>query len=283
MSSITISAPAKINLTLTITGRRHDGYHLLESLFQSISLCDTLTVETAGKGFVLDSDTDIPTDDNIITAADRVLRQMFPKMPGLRVTLEKNIPQQAGLGGGSTDCAAYLRAANELCRLGLSRDELMNIGAGLGADVPFCVCGGTALVRGIGEIVTPVKSGLSLDLVIVKPPVCCSTPAMYRRIDELGDDLKQNFSTSDAADALISGDIQKLCSCLYNVFEAAADNKEISDARSILLENGASGVLLSGSGSSVFGIFKNEESAKNAAEIISKDRWAKACKTILSI
>ena len=162
MRRVMEAAYAKVNLTLTVTGRRADGYHTIESLFQSVSLCDKLTLEQRERGFWLNETAGIPAEENIITRADRLLRREFPNLGGVAVTLEKNIPTQAGLGGGSTDAAAYLRGMDRLYGLGLGREGLRALAAELGADVPFCIDGGAAAAAGIGEKLTPVESHLPL-------------------------------------------------------------------------------------------------------------------------
>lgn len=161
MRRVTEAAYAKVNLTLAVTGRRADGYHTIESLFQSVSLCDKLTLEQRERGFWLNETAGIPAEENIITRADRLLRREFPNLGGVAVTLEKNIPTQAGLGGGSTDAAAYLRGMDRLYGLGLGREGLRALAAELGADVPFCIDGGAAAAAGIGERLTPVESHLA--------------------------------------------------------------------------------------------------------------------------
>ena len=231
MRRVMEAAYAKVNLTLTVTGRRADGYHTIESLFQSVSLCDKLTLEQRERGFWLNETAGIPAEENIITRADRLLRRKFPNLGGVAVTLEKNIPTQAGLGGGSTDASAYLRGMDRLYGLGLGRERLRVLAAELGADVPFCIDGGAAAAAGIGEKLTPVESHLPLWLVITKPKAGCSTPAMYRRIDEMGESLRQRFTTQEAAKALEKGDLAGLCGSLYNVFEEVTALPELSEIR----------------------------------------------------
>ena len=271
---------AKINLTLAVTGKRDDGYHSIQSLFQSISLYDRLVLERQETGFSLNDVAQVPADENIITRADRLLRQEFPFLGGVSVTLEKNIPAQAGLGGGSTDAAAYLRGVNRLCELGLNNSQLAALGARLGADVPFCLEGGTAIATGIGEILKPVENNLLLNLVVTKPESGCSTPGMYKRIDEEGDRLQQRFTAEKAAGALASGDIAKLCGSLYNVFEEVTSLPELNQIRQELMQSGALAALMTGSGSAVFGIYSDEAVAKAAAKKMGETRWTMFCQSI---
>ena len=196
------------------------------------------------------------------------------------MTLEKNIPTQAGLGGGSTDAAAYLRGMDRLYGLGLGREGLRALAAELGADVPFCIDGGVAAAAGIGERLTPVESHLPLWLVITKPKAGCSTPAMYRRIDEMGESLRQRFTTQEVAKALEKGDLAGLCGSLYNVFEEVTALPELSEIRQELRRSGALAAMMTGSGSAVFGIFPEEAAAKAAAEKMAESRWAVCCRGI---
>ena len=278
MRTVTEAAYAKVNLTLAVTGRRADGYHTIESLFQSVSLCDKLTLERRESGFALNDVERIPAGENIIARADRLLRRECPALGGVAVTLEKNIPTQAGLGGGSTDAAAYLRGMDRLYGLGLGRERLRALAAELGADVPFCINGGTAVATGIGEMLTPVESHLPLWLVITKPKAGCSTPAMYRRIDERGESLRQRFTTQEAAKALEKGDRAGLCGSLYNVFEEVTALPELNEIRRELRQSGALAALMTGSGSAVFGIFPEEDMARAAAEKMAESRWAICCR-----
>ena len=196
------------------------------------------------------------------------------------MTLEKNIPTQAGLGGGSTDAAAYLRGMDRLYGMGLGRERLRALAAELGADVPFCIDGGAAAAAGIGEKLTPVESHLPLWLVITKPKAGCSTPAMYRRIDEMGESLRQRFTTQEAAKALEKGDLAGLCGSLYNVFEEVTALPELSEIRQELRRSGALAAMMTGSGSAVFGIFPEEDMARAAAEKMAESRWAICCRGI---
>ena len=280
MQRVEETAYAKLNLTLAVTGRRADGYHTIQSLFQSISLCDRLVLERRESGFTLNDVEKIPAGENIIARADRLLRREFPNLGGIAATLEKNIPTEAGLGGGSSDAAAYLRGANRLYGLELENERLSALAAELGADVPFCVNGGTAIAAGIGEILQPVESRLPLHLVVTKPAAGCATPAMYRRIDELGDRLRQRDTTDAAAAALKNGDLAGLCGSLYNVFEEVTALPELGELRRELRQSGALAALMTGSGSAVCGIYPTGEAAKTAAERLGQTRWAVYCRSV---
>ena len=279
MSQLCVPAYAKVNLVLNITGKRPDGYHNLDSVFQRISLHDRLTLEkTDGGSFeLLCSLPGLPMEDNIVTKAYRLLRERFPEMGGLRVTLEKNIPSQAGMGGGSADCAAFLLACRALYDLPLSDGELVRLGAGLGADVPACLYAGATLAHGIGDEITPISSRLPLHLVVIKPPLAFSTPAMYRRLDQTVDFSCQPMNSPEMVQAMENGDFPAAAQKLYNVFELAAEGEEIAAVRQELVQAGASAALMSGSGSAVFGLFPDRVSAEAAFRALNSRHEAYLC------
>ena len=284
----TVRARAKINLTLDVTGRREDGYHTVEMVMQSIALHDTVRVTTIHgekkpRGIVLSCSLPfLPTDERNLAyrAAELFYKETGALLETCEIHIEKRIPVAAGLAGGSTDAAAVLRALNALHTAGLTDDELCEMGLKLGADVPFCIDGGAAAAAGIGEKLTPVESHLPLWLVITKPKAGCSTPAMYRRIDEMGESLRQRFTTQEAAEALEKGDLARLCGSLYNVFEEVTALPELSEIRQELRRSGALAAIMTGSGSAVFGIFPEESAAKAAAEKMAESRWAIGCRGI---
>ena len=284
----TVRARAKINLTLDVTGRREDGYHTVEMVMQSIALHDTVRVTTIHgekkpRGIVLSCSLPfLPTDERNLAyrAAELFYKETGALLETCEIHIEKRIPVAAGLAGGSTDAAAVLRALNALHTAGLTDDELCEMGLKLGADVPFCIDGGAAAAAGIGEKLTPVESHLPLWLVITKPKAGCSTPAMYRRIDEMGESLRQRFTTQEAAKALEKGDLAGLCGSLYNVFEEVTALPDLSEIRQELRQSGALAAMMTGSGSAVFGIFPEEDAAKVAAEKMAESRWAICCRGI---
>lgn len=276
-------AYAKINLTLDVGAKRADGYHEITSVMQRISLWDTVTVErgTGCDSLLCSVPVTEDVNDNLCMKALRVFfTETAMESGGVSITLEKHIPTQAGLGGGSTDAAAYLRGMDRLYGMGLGRERLRALAAELGADVPFCIDGGAAAAAGIGERLTPVESHLPLWLVITKPKAGCSTPAMYRRIDEMGESLRQRFTTQEAAKALEKGDLAGLCGSLYNVFEEVTALPELSEIRQELRRSGALAAMMTGSGSAVFGIFPEEDMARAAAEKMAESRWAICCRGI---
>lgn len=247
---------AKINLCLRITGKRPDGYHDLDTVFQPVSLTDTLTAERrADEDFVFHcSDRTLETEDNLVCRAYRLLKDRYGFSGGLTVSLEKHIPSQAGLGGGSSDAAAMLKAADRLFDLGLRREQLIRLGAELGSDVPCFLYDCATRGSGTGTEVRPIAAKTELPLLILKPGAACSTPAMYRRLDELG--IGGPSQTGDEVEAaLVNNDIPRLFAHLRNDFDAAATAPEILACHRMLREGGAAATLLCGSGSAVCGVF----------------------------
>ncbi len=266
MKSITLLAPAKINLSLSITGRRPDGYHLIRSVMQAVTLFDTVKVtRTAGNEISVRCDRpEIPCGkDNIAyRAAEQFFSAVGIPVSGLEIEIKKQIPSQAGLGGGSADGAAVLFALNRLFQAELPADRLQQIGLSVGADVPFFLIGGTALAEGIGELLSPVCPLPDCNIVISKPPVSVSTPAAYQAFDRSG------CTAADASDALIAALSQKnlvtAARNIHNIFEQLLSLPEVSALKSILLSNGALQAAMSGSGSAVYGIFHDRHQAEKA-------------------
>ena len=267
LNTIEFPAYAKLNLLLEVTGRRADGYHELETVFQRISLCDTLTVARAqGEDLVLQCDLPgLLPEDNLVIKAYRALRERFPALGGVKVSLHKRIPTEAGLGGGSADAAAFLLAMNQLFSLDLSAEELIGIAAPLGADVPTCLFASPMLGRGIGEKLSRIPSALTPEVVLLHPHVRCSTAAMYHRLDERPA-LNSLHGSQRLLQAMEQNDLPALGDALYNVFESVLPEAEIHAAKAALLAEGAIGALLTGSGSAVFGLFADAASADHAAE-----------------
>lgn len=269
MDSIKLKANAKLNLFLDITGKRDDGYHELESVMISVGVFDTLTFEkTSGSGFtIVCNKPGFPLDEsNIIhKAAGALLKKHgLEGSAGLKVTVEKNIPSQAGMGGGSADGAAALIAVNRLFELGLDDDELISTGALIGADVPFCIKGGCLECRGIGEKLENTGLEKVLHFAVIKPAAAISTPRAYKDYDTLKAPVHK--SIADMADALGRNDEMLIAKRLFNAFEQTIRVKEIDEAREMLLSAGAHGAMMTGSGSAVFGLFESEKAAQAAYE-----------------
>lgn len=268
-----IDAHAKINLGLDVIRKRPDGYHDLKMLMQMIGLHDTLTFDISdGDSITMTcSNPDLECDDrNLVIKAVRLIANTYDIHKDIHIHLEKNIPVAAGMAGGSTDGAAALIAMNDIFELGLTKDELMKYGVTLGADIPFCILGGTALAEGIGDILTPVSAPADAHILIVKPQISVSTGFVYGnlKLDEgtVHPDIDRIMevlpvSTSEMG-AILGNILESVTIPAYPIIE---------EFKKCMLKNGAAGSLMSGSGPTVFGIFDNKEDASNAL---------KGCKTL---
>lgn len=280
------AARAKVNLTLEITGRRDDGYHTVDTVYQPISLEDRIFAERRPSGLVFScSDRTLETQDNLVCRAFRLMRESFGFEGGLTLHLEKHIPYQAGLGGGSGDAACVLKICNEVFALGLSRERLAGLGGLLGADVPALLYDGASRGRGTGAETAPIRTDLVLPLLIVKPPVGLSTPAMYRKLDEAGPAKQEKISRSELAqEALEKGDAAALKAQLFNAFDRVAGEEEVARSRRELLRAGAEKAVLCGSGSAVFGVFANgtarDAACRELKEIFPEDWFICSADTV---
>ncbi|MBQ7247417.1 MAG: 4-(cytidine 5'-diphospho)-2-C-methyl-D-erythritol kinase [Lachnospiraceae bacterium] len=269
-----LRAYAKINPYLNITGRREDGYHELDIIFRPVTLYDELEMElTDGAGVKLVCDRADLTEDNIICKAYERLKEETGVLPGFAVTLHKNIPSGAGMGGGSSDAAAFLWGANVLAGLGLSQAELMKIGAAVGADVPACLLQRVSAGEGIGERLCVIEGAANVSYLIIKPQESFSTPAMYGEYDRLaaagkirtGNTAGVGRGSAAVMRAIAAGDAAGEAKRFYNVFEKTVPDKRlISSLKKLLISAGARGALMTGSGSCVVGAFLDERS-RNAA------------------
>jgi 4-diphosphocytidyl-2-C-methyl-D-erythritol kinase len=261
-------APAKINLTLDVLGRRPDGFHDLRTLMQSVSLCDKLTLtrrERPGLGITSNLHF-LPTDRrNLVhAAAAAFFARSGLTPPGLHLHLEKQIPVGSGMGGGSADAAAALRLFNRFFQAGLPYDDLEALAAQVGSDVPFCVRGGTQLAEGRGECLTPVPPLPNCHIVLCKPPFSLSTSVVFSRVTAAR--LPWHPDNDGALRALRAGDLRALSQRLFNVLEPLIPHgqREIADIRGALLDAGALGALMSGSGPTVYGLFSDTDAARAA-------------------
>ena len=263
---MTVSANAKVNFTLEVFGKRADGYHALRSVVMPISLSDTLDIEVPEDGSIT---SDTGYDDDLCVKAARVLRnvRMFEcsnaRMPGARIQVKKRIPAGGGLGGGSADAAAVLRALNELWKVGLSREELAEVGAQVGSDVPALVFNAPVIMEGRGEKVSPLSASTSsLHLVLVNPGVHSSTKEVYAACEPRP--LDGENATARMVEALASGNPEGIAAALMNDLQAPAvkQHSEIADALVSLKTAGVIGAMMSGSGSSVFGIVRDDAAAE---------------------
>ena len=259
---ITRKAYAKINLGLDVIGRRDDGYHLVRMIMQTIDLYDELSFEKTGDGSItiITSNPRIPTGkSNLIWKVADQLKQEYGCNDGVMIELKKRIPMAAGMAGGSTDAAATYLALNELWNLDLSTERLCELAVRLGADIPYCICGGTALSEGIGEELTFLKDMPSCHIVIAKPALDVSTAWAYTTLDSAP--IKDHPDIDGMKNAIDKRDLQGITSRLGNVLEPVTAGRYpiIDDIRQVLLDNGALGARMSGSGPTVFGIFENKD------------------------
>lgn len=269
MSLLTIQAPAKVNLTLDILGKRPDGYHEMEMVMQSVSLCDEIQLDLgfpggvraeSGLGF-------LPNDKgNLAVAAALAFRKATGQdWKDLKISIQKHIPVCAGTAGGSSDAAAVLRGLNTLTQAGLSPQELAKIGEEVGSDVPYCVLGATALAKGRGEELTPLPALPPCFILLCKPGFSISTPALFREWDKQKKKLRPD--TKGVLAALDQGDLLGVARRMFNVFEAVLPKhhrREIEGIKNTLLYAGALGATMSGTGPTVLGLFQGEEPARQA-------------------
>ena len=256
---VTVHAPAKINLTLDIVGTREDGYHLLESIFQSVSIYDTVVAEKA-ESITLDAPAcDCPVEKNTAYKAAVAFFKATGIEGGVHLTLHKRIPTQAGMGGGSADAAGVLVALDALYETHLSKERLCEIGLTVGADVPFCVMGGTAFVTGIGEGLQPLPPLPDCYIVVAQPHQGISTKEAYAAVDTAQILARPDHAAAIAA--LEAGDLAGVCRQAINVFESATDLKGVQDIRRRMQEYNPLCSQMTGSGSCVFAIFDDRLAA----------------------
>lgn len=277
MAVTEVFAQAKLNLSLDVLRRRADGYHDLCMVMQTVGLSDRLRLET-GTGAPLRMSSDLgflpANEKNLAAAAALRLCQAAGADPGgLSIQLWKTIPVCAGLAGGSADAAAVLRGLNRLLRLELPRERLAEIGAQVGSDVPYCVYGGTALAQGRGEQLSPLPPLPPCRVVLCKPAFSVSTPELFGRIDCTR--IRRRPDTGGLIAALEGGDLEGVARRMYNVFEDALPARragEIREIKNTLIQCGALGASMSGTGPTVFGLFSDPDAAATACRLL-KERY----------
>ena len=269
-------ALAKLNLTLDVLGRREDGYHDMCMVMQSITLADTLTIKpSTGEGIHVSTNFEfLPNDDTNLAAkaAKEFWDARGEAHQALEIDIDKHIPVCAGMAGGSSDAAAVLRGLNEQAGKPYTLMELAKVGEAVGSDVPYCVLGGTALAEGRGEILTPLAPLPKCHVVVCKPGFPISTPALFRKIDQV--DIVHRPDTAGMIAALEAGDLTGVARRLYNVFEDALNDQQrdsVNAIKNTLIEHGALGAAMSGSGPTVFGLFDDEEKAREAYQVLAKE------------
>ena len=265
-------APAKINLSLDVLRRRPDGYHDVSMVMQTVSLYDYITVEetdTSDIGVVCDYE-GVPCDEKNIVykAAREFFKYTKTDNKGIRITIDKQIPTQAGLAGGSADGAAVIASLNKLFAAHLRESEMCEIGERIGADVPFCIVGGTKLAEGTGTKLRKLPSLGSCKIVICKPDVSVSTAEAYAKIDSAN--LTHPEFTAEMVKAIYSRDLWMVTTCMLNDFDIALDIPEVKEIKRVMLRNKALGACMSGSGSAVFCIFNSAKKAEKCVEELKK-------------
>ncbi|MCG8542226.1 MAG: 4-(cytidine 5'-diphospho)-2-C-methyl-D-erythritol kinase [Clostridia bacterium] len=268
MDKLKLKAYAKINLSLDVLNKRNDGYHNVKMIMQQITLYDEIILKKINEDIIIATDClFLPTDmSNIAYKAASLILEKYNIDGGIYIDIKKNIPIAAGLAGGSSDAAAVIRGMNILYDLNLSLEEMIEIGASIGADVPFCILGNAALAEGIGERLTRVKGLNSGWIVLSKPNICISTAEAYGNLKL--DDISIRPKTGALLKALERDNLYDISNNLCNVFESGIFNKYlvVKLIKEKMFEYGAVGSLMSGSGPSVYGIFKDYNKAKSAYE-----------------
>lgn len=262
-------APAKVNLFLNVLRKRPDGYHDIFSLMQKIDLYDELVFCPRKKGILLHCPgTDLPVNDNnLVTRAVKAIFSYCSYPYGMEINLIKKIPMTAGLGGGSSDAATTLMTLNKICSFNLKKNELMKIGSKIGADVPFFIFGNAALASGIGDKLKHFRNLPQLYIILIKPPFNLSTKMVYENLNLRLTMGKNNYSIPRILD--LSDIIHGLRNDLESV--SLEIHPKLTDFKKMLLRHGALGALMSGSGPTVFGLYRNEKEAKEARVLIEKE------------
>ncbi len=279
MEQMTKKAYAKINLGLDVIRRMENGYHEVKMIMQTVDIFDVLTFTKQVKGISIEVDQEeLPVDDNnLIYKAAKLIFDEAKYTQGIHIKLEKNIPIAAGMAGGSSDAAATLTALNELLRFGYSTEKLEKLAVQIGADVPYCIEGGTALSEGIGEVLTKLSSPPECILVVAKPDIHVSTKYVYENLH--ANSLTSHPDIDGIVEAITNDDIVGIVDRLGNVLETVTVKKYpiIQSIKNEMLEQGALGALMSGSGPTVFGIYKDQTAAQKTTEtLIEKGYVSKA-------
>ena len=271
MDRLDLNALGKINLGLDVLGKRENGYHDVRMVMQSVYVYDRISVEKKREaGIELSTNLGyLPVNENNLAyKAAKLLMDEFSIREGVRIHLEKHIPVAAGMAGGSSDGAAILHGLNRMFELGLTKEDLMKRGVELGADVPYCIMRGTALAEGIGEILTPLPKIPKCFALIAKPPIIVSTKTVYEKLDAL--EIVDHPDIDGIIAGLEEGSLEQICACMGNVLEKVTieDYAVIEEIKKVMKENGAINAMMSGSGPTVFGIYKERKKAKAAGDKI---------------
>lgn len=276
MKEYRLKAYAKINLGLDVVRRLENGYHEVKMVMQTVGIYDELDFVKTDGGIVVTTDSgELPTDEsNLIYKAAKLMLERFGVSEGLRIHLRKKIPIAAGMAGGSTDAAAAMKAVNEIFSLGCTPEELMEMGVTIGADVPYCIMGGTALAEGIGEKLTRLPDAPPCHLLVAKPNLHVSTKYVYEHLDAAG--ISKHPDIDGMVKAIREGSLEGVLERMENVLESVTipAHPVIADIKKRMKDFGARESLMSGSGPTVFGIFERREQAEEAYEAIRKEGLA---------
>lgn len=272
LDKIELKAYGKINLGLDVIKKRSDGYHDLDMIMQTVNVYDDIVItkiEGTDK-IIVTTDKEILSNgkDNLAYMAAKMLFDEFSIHDSVEIKINKRIPIAGGMAGGSADCAATLKGINRMFQLGLSEKDLMERGVKLGADVPYCVMGGTAIARGIGEKLTPLPAPPQCYVLIAKPPVSVSTAYVYGHIKP--ECIEKRPDIEKMAEAIRNQDLTALSQLLYNVMEdvTVPEYPVIQEIKDLMLQGGALNSIMSGSGPTVFGLFDNEETAQHVMKVL---------------
>ena len=277
MDQITVKALAKINLGLDVLGKRPDGYHEVRMVMQTVNLYDTLEMarqEEPGVTMKTNRHFLPVNDDNLCVKAAKLLQEEFGLPGGISIYLHKRIPVAAGMAGGSTDAAAVLYGMNRMYGLKLSKQDLMERGVKIGADVPYCILRGTALAEGIGEKLTPLPAMVKCPVLVAKPPVSVSTKYVYQQLDLQEDSVHPDMDGLLAA--LEAQDLAAIAAGMGNILESVTIPKYpvIRQIKDVMREHGALNAMMSGSGPTVFGLFADEKTMRRAKQALKETGYA---------
>lgn len=267
-----IKAYGKVNISLDVVGKREDEYHLLSMIMQNIDLYDEIEVEKQQCGIILECNKSyVPVDNrNLAYKAAEIFKERYDIVDGVKINIEKNIPVSAGLAGGSTDAAAVLKVMNKLFNVNATEEELMELGLKLGADIPYCIHGGTALCEGIGEIITPIKPFRDKIVVLVKPAFGVSTKEVYKNFNL--EKVKQHPKTAEIINAIENDDLNFVASNMKNLLENVTlrKHKILIKIKEEMNACGAINSMMSGSGPTVFAFFDDMLKAQRCFEKMKK-------------
>ena len=274
MDKLNYKARAKINLGLDVCRRLENGYHEVKMVMQTVDIYDELEFKKRNDPDIILSvnsrDYLGDLENNLIFKAAKLMKEWYNIGQGIEIRLKKNIPVAAGMAGGSTDAAATMLAMNEMFELGLGKEELMERAVCLGADIPFCILGGTALAEGIGEKLVSLPAPPKASILVVKPPIMVPTKWVYENLHL--DELEKHPDIDGMIEALKEGNLKGITERMENVMESVTEQAYpiITDIKKMMLGNGALNAVMSGSGPSIFGIFLEEETANTAAVYIDQ-------------